>query len=195
MTTIHVKFDELTTMASEHSCLEPEINCFNVEDSSAESNQTPSSKYLDDLFGPFAPRLVSTSEEPTSPITNDVADESIQEDTVEVDRNTFIKLFCSLVTEDVESYSTNQDPSNMHEFNQLHPSTHTWTKAHLLKQVIGNKSEPVVTRSKLKTDTKVCMHTLTMSTTEPKHIKEAMQDHSRIESMQDELHQFQRLNF
>ncbi|GKC20651.1 retrovirus-related pol polyprotein from transposon TNT 1-94, partial [Tanacetum coccineum] len=100
MTTIHVKFDELTTMASEHSCLEPERNCFNVEDSSAESNQTPSSKYLDDLFGPFAPRLVSTSEEPTSPITNDVADESIQEDTVEVDRNTFIKLFCSLVTED-----------------------------------------------------------------------------------------------
>ncbi|GJV77671.1 hypothetical protein Tco_1509255 [Tanacetum coccineum] len=46
-------FDELTAMASEHSCLEPESNRFNVEDSSAESNQTPSKEDLDDLFGPL----------------------------------------------------------------------------------------------------------------------------------------------
>ncbi|GKC15790.1 retrovirus-related pol polyprotein from transposon TNT 1-94, partial [Tanacetum coccineum] len=35
---------------------------------------------------------------------------------------------------------------------------------------------------------------LLLSTTEPKNIKEAMLDHSWIESMQDELNQFQRLN-
>nr|GEW35670.1 Gag-Pol polyprotein [Tanacetum cinerariifolium] len=48
--TIHVKFDEPSVMASEHSCLEPKTNHFNVEESSAESTQTPSKAYLDDLF-------------------------------------------------------------------------------------------------------------------------------------------------
>ncbi|GJX72706.1 retrovirus-related pol polyprotein from transposon TNT 1-94 [Tanacetum coccineum] len=37
------------------------------------------------------------------------------------------------------------------------------------------------------------MYALTVSTTEPKNIKEAMLDHSWIESMQDELNQFKRL--
>ncbi|GKA85402.1 retrovirus-related pol polyprotein from transposon TNT 1-94 [Tanacetum coccineum] len=40
----------------------------------------------------------------------------------------------------------------------------------------------------------VCMYALTVSTLEPKNIKEAMSDHSWIESMQDELHQFERLD-
>ncbi|GKE68562.1 hypothetical protein Tco_1526634, partial [Tanacetum coccineum] len=53
METIHVKFDELTAMASEHSCLEPETNRFNVEDSLDESNQTPTKENLDDLFDPL----------------------------------------------------------------------------------------------------------------------------------------------
>ncbi|GKB59483.1 retrovirus-related pol polyprotein from transposon TNT 1-94 [Tanacetum coccineum] len=112
--TIHVKFDELTTMASEHSCLELESNRFNVEDSSAESIQTPLKEDLVELFGPLyeeyyekrsrevstnsvapitfnnkdkpssstiivddneAPLLVSTPEEQTYLISNDVAEE------------------------------------------------------------------------------------------------------------------------
>ncbi|GJX10378.1 retrovirus-related pol polyprotein from transposon TNT 1-94 [Tanacetum coccineum] len=44
------------------------------------------------------------------------------------------------------------------------------------------------------TDSKVCMYALTVSTLEPKNIKEAMSDHSWTESMQDELHQFERLD-
>ncbi|GJT95783.1 retrovirus-related pol polyprotein from transposon TNT 1-94 [Tanacetum coccineum] len=43
------------------------------------------------------------------------------------------------------------------------------------------------------TDSEVCMYALTVSTIEPKNIKEAMADHSWIESMQDELNQFERL--
>nr|GEV16304.1 hypothetical protein [Tanacetum cinerariifolium] len=50
MKTIHVKFDELTTMDSEHSCLEPKTNRFIVEDSSVKSNQALSKAGLDDLF-------------------------------------------------------------------------------------------------------------------------------------------------
>ncbi|GKE72264.1 retrovirus-related pol polyprotein from transposon TNT 1-94 [Tanacetum coccineum] len=51
-----------------------------------------------------------------------------------------------------------------------------------------------MTRKRLQTDAEVCMHTLTESTIEQKNIKEAMLDHSWIESMQDELNQFKRLD-
>ncbi|GKD34281.1 retrovirus-related pol polyprotein from transposon TNT 1-94, partial [Tanacetum coccineum] len=65
-----------------------------------------------------APPLVSSSEEQTSPISNDVANEYIQADFADLDRNTLTTLYCPPVTEEAKSSSTNQDQSNMHEFNQ-----------------------------------------------------------------------------
>ncbi|GKA81551.1 retrovirus-related pol polyprotein from transposon TNT 1-94 [Tanacetum coccineum] len=53
METIHVKFDELTAMASEHNCLEPELQRFINHNSSAETMNTPSKEDLDNLFGPM----------------------------------------------------------------------------------------------------------------------------------------------
>ncbi|GJR28347.1 hypothetical protein Tco_1104579 [Tanacetum coccineum] len=52
METINVKFDELTAMASEHDCLEPELQRFINHNSSAEEMNTPSKEDLDNLFGP-----------------------------------------------------------------------------------------------------------------------------------------------
>nr|GFC10694.1 Gag-Pol polyprotein [Tanacetum cinerariifolium] len=43
-------------------------------------------------------------------------------------------------------------------------------------------------------DAEMCMFALTVSRTEPKNIKEAMADSAWIESMQEELHQFDRLD-
>nr|GEZ52084.1 retrovirus-related Pol polyprotein from transposon TNT 1-94 [Tanacetum cinerariifolium] len=43
---------ELTAMASEHDCLEPELQRFNNHNSSAETMNTPSKEDLDNLFGP-----------------------------------------------------------------------------------------------------------------------------------------------
>ncbi|GJR36163.1 retrovirus-related pol polyprotein from transposon TNT 1-94 [Tanacetum coccineum] len=51
METIHVKFDELTTIASEHDCLEPELQRFNNQNSSDDLMNTPSKEDLDNLFG------------------------------------------------------------------------------------------------------------------------------------------------
>nr|GEU53000.1 retrovirus-related Pol polyprotein from transposon TNT 1-94 [Tanacetum cinerariifolium] len=42
-------------------------------------------------------------------------------------------------------------------------------------------------------DLEMCMYVLTMSTAEPKNIKDAMADSAWIEAMQEELHQFDRL--
>nr|GEX63379.1 hypothetical protein [Tanacetum cinerariifolium] len=51
MESTHVKFDELTTMASEHDYLEPELQRFNNHNSSVERMNTPSKEDLDNLFG------------------------------------------------------------------------------------------------------------------------------------------------
>ncbi|GJT60740.1 retrovirus-related pol polyprotein from transposon TNT 1-94 [Tanacetum coccineum] len=82
----------------------------------------------------------------------------------------------------------------MHTFYQHHPSAQRWTKDHPLEQVIGNPSQSVRTRRQLETDGEMCMFALTVSRTEPKNIKEAMADFAWIESMQEELHQFDRLD-
>nr|GFA41249.1 retrovirus-related Pol polyprotein from transposon TNT 1-94 [Tanacetum cinerariifolium] len=61
-------------------------------------------------------------------------------------------------------------------------------------KVIRNPSQSVRTRRQLESDIEMCMFVLTVSQTEPKNIKEAMADLAWIESMQEELHQFDRLD-
>ncbi|GJV73299.1 retrovirus-related pol polyprotein from transposon TNT 1-94 [Tanacetum coccineum] len=232
METIHVKFDELTAIASEHDCLEPELQRFNNQNSSDDLMNTPSKEDLDNLFGPMfedyfeqkssdttinsaaqpthdqedspstssiivdtheAPPVVTTSDEQTSPISLQESDEFNQEDSADFDGNTQFVPYDSLNHEEIESSTTNLEPSNVQNFHQVQPLTHIWTKDHPLDQVIGDLSKPVMTRQWLHTDSEVCMYALTVSTFEPKNIKEAMADHSWIESMQDELNQFERL--
>ncbi|GJY43095.1 retrovirus-related pol polyprotein from transposon TNT 1-94 [Tanacetum coccineum] len=51
METIHVKFDELTAMASEHDCLEPVLQRFNNNTSSADTMNTSSKEDLENVSG------------------------------------------------------------------------------------------------------------------------------------------------
>ncbi|GJT40861.1 retrovirus-related pol polyprotein from transposon TNT 1-94 [Tanacetum coccineum] len=95
--------------------------------------------------------------------------------------------------ENAESSSRNIGNSNVHTFNQPQDSEYRWTKDHPLTQVRGNPSKPVQTRRQLATDPEMCMFALTVSIVEPKNIKEAMADSAWIEAMQEELHQFDRL--
>ncbi|GJU74451.1 retrovirus-related pol polyprotein from transposon TNT 1-94 [Tanacetum coccineum] len=233
METIHVKFDEFTTMASEHDSLDTVSQRFINDDSSAESINTSSKEDLDNLFGPMyeeyfekrssevsinsaaqqvhnnedststsliiieeqeAPPIVTTSKEQTSPISINNANEFNQEDSADLDDNTIFVPYDTPNFEEAESSITTLNPSNMHEFHQVQPSTHIWTKAHPLEQVIGDPSKRVITRNRLQIDYELCMYALTVSTLEPKNIKEAMSDHSWIGSMQDDLHQFERLD-
>ncbi|GJS71168.1 retrovirus-related pol polyprotein from transposon TNT 1-94 [Tanacetum coccineum] len=109
------------------------------------------------------------------------------------DQVEFTNPFCTPVQEAAESSSCNFGNSNMHTFNQPQDSEYRWTKDHPLTQVRGNPSKPIQTRRQLATDPKMCMLALTVSIVEPKTIKEAMADSAWIEAMQEELHQFDRL--
>nr|GFB95728.1 Gag-Pol polyprotein [Tanacetum cinerariifolium] len=112
-----------------------------------------------------------------------------------VDGNTFVNPFATSSLNAAEtSSSQNVDPSNMHTFYQPYPHEFQWTKDHPLEQVIGEPSRPVLTRSQLRSDGDMCIYALTISTMEPKNIKEAMTDPAWIESMQEELIQFKRMD-
>ncbi|GKF40466.1 retrovirus-related pol polyprotein from transposon TNT 1-94, partial [Tanacetum coccineum] len=137
---------------------------------------------------------VTTSYEQTSPISMNTVDKLNQEDSTDFDGNIVFVPYYDPNFKKAESSTTALDPLNMHEFHQVQPSTHICIKSHPLEQVIGDPSKPMMTRNRLQTDSELCMYALTVSTLEPKNIKEAMSDHSWIESMQDELHQFKRLD-
>nr|GFA63515.1 hypothetical protein [Tanacetum cinerariifolium] len=92
-----------------------------------------------------------------------------------------------------ESFSCNIDNSNMHTFYQPHDSEYRWTKDHPLEKVHGNPSKPLQIRRQFVTDPEMCMFAPTVSTAEPKNIKEAMADSAWIKAMQEELYQFERL--
>nr|GFC07917.1 Gag-Pol polyprotein [Tanacetum cinerariifolium] len=133
----------------------------------------------------------------------------------------FINIFSTLVQDQGETSSHHIDSSNMHTFYQCYPSEQRWTKDHPLEQVIrnpsqsirtrrqlesdaemyhpleqviGNHSQSIRTRRQLESNAEMCMFALTVSRTKPKNIKEAMVDSAWIESMQEELHQFDRLD-
>nr|GEV53784.1 hypothetical protein [Tanacetum cinerariifolium] len=96
------------------------------------------------------PQIVSSSAEqvttePNSQVLNENANEFVQEDLAYFDGNVFYNAPPTLVFEEAESSSTYQDPSNMHEFHQKHRSSNRWTKNHLIEQVIGDPSKPVMT--------------------------------------------------
>nr|GEV02666.1 retrovirus-related Pol polyprotein from transposon TNT 1-94 [Tanacetum cinerariifolium] len=58
----------------------------------------------------------------------------------------------------------------------------------------GEPSLTVLTRNQLRSDGDMCMYALTVSNMEPKNVKEAMTDPAWIESMQEELLWFKRLD-
>ncbi|GJU58693.1 retrovirus-related pol polyprotein from transposon TNT 1-94 [Tanacetum coccineum] len=165
---------------------------FNVGTSSVNKSSSPTENSKQQDTPPTT--NVQSSTEPTTPKTvyseenndNQAVDTQVQQDE-------FINPFCTPVREVVESSSRNIDNSNMHTFYQPHDSEYRWTKDHPLEQVRGNPSKPVQTRRQLATDPEMCMFALTVSTAEPKNIKEAMADSAWIEAMQEELHQFDRL--
>nr|GEY74963.1 integrase, catalytic region, zinc finger, CCHC-type, peptidase aspartic, catalytic [Tanacetum cinerariifolium] len=69
----------------------------------------------------------------------------------------------------------------------------TQEEAESFSHNIGTSNVPTFNQPQLATDPKMCMYALTVSTAEPKNIKEAMADSVWIEAMQEEFHQFDRL--
>nr|GEW19082.1 hypothetical protein [Tanacetum cinerariifolium] len=195
---IHIRFDEIkdvseTSVANDTSSLVPQRQKASNYDnsdlvpqlqnlSSSTDVHVPSQQELDLLFGPlydefFNARSNLQDKQPTTNIQPTLApstptyvhaeennDDQAEEDHLPDDE--FTNPFCAPAHKVAES------------------------SLHNIEQVRGNPSRPVQIRRQLATDLEMCMFTLTISTAEPKNIKEAMADSAWIEAMQEELHQF-----
>ncbi|GJS43296.1 retrovirus-related pol polyprotein from transposon TNT 1-94 [Tanacetum coccineum] len=193
---IHLRFDEIkemseTFVANDTSGLELDLLFGPLYDEFFNDGTSPVNKSSSPIDN-SAPQdthpstIIYPTSEPSTP-TNVHAEENND------NQAEFTNPFCTPVHEHAESSSRNIGNSNVHTFNQPQDSEYRWTKDHPLTQVRGNPSKPVQTRRQLATDPEMCMFALTVSIVEPKNIKEAMADSAWIEAMQDELHQFDRL--
>nr|GEW91548.1 hypothetical protein [Tanacetum cinerariifolium] len=224
MESIHVNFDELPHMASDQLSSDPAPGCQTMalnHDSLSPANQHQANVPQADRIVVSKSSAVSAADAPnqrqhhTTPFnihttptptcqvltlaptvtsSKNINQAKTYAENNQVTDDEFINIFSTPVQDQGETSSGHVDSSNMHTFYQRYPSEHRWTKDHSLEQVIGNPSQSVRTRRQLESNVEMCMFTLTMSRTEPKNIKEAMADFAWIESMQEELHQFNRLD-
>ncbi|GKE19325.1 retrovirus-related pol polyprotein from transposon TNT 1-94 [Tanacetum coccineum] len=68
-----------------------------------------------------------------------------------------------------------------------------WSKDHPLDNIINNPSRPVSTRKQLATDALWCLYNSVLSKVEPKNFKSAITKDCWFQAMQDEIHEFVRL--
>nr|GEU68910.1 hypothetical protein [Tanacetum cinerariifolium] len=193
--TIHVNFDELPQMASDHVTwtvttsneldllfslmFDKLLNGSTqvVSKSSAVTTTDAPNQCQQHHTTPLNIQTTpeTTCQEPTQAPTVTSTENINQAETItenaQVKDDKFINIFCTQVQDRGEPSSRHVDSSNIHTFYQRHPSEHRWTKDHPLEQVIGNPSQSVRRRRQLESDGEMCMFALT-----------------------EELHQFDRLD-
>ncbi|GJV96154.1 putative ribonuclease H-like domain-containing protein [Tanacetum coccineum] len=102
----------------------------------------------------------------------------------------------NLVTGDPGSAQSSSGNVNSAEPIQVnYPPDHLrrWTKDHPLDNIVGNPSRPVSTRKQLASDALWCCFHTELSKVEPKNFKMAVIEDCWFQAMQDEIHEFDRL--
>ncbi|GJZ20690.1 retrovirus-related pol polyprotein from transposon TNT 1-94 [Tanacetum coccineum] len=95
--------------------------------------------------------------------------------------------------------SLHEDPTSHGSSSNVRPSHNPfeyisrWTKDHPIENVIGDPSCSISTRKQLKTDAMWCYFDAFLTFIEPKNFKQAMTEPSWIDAMQEEIHEFERL--
>ncbi|GJY92931.1 retrovirus-related pol polyprotein from transposon TNT 1-94 [Tanacetum coccineum] len=81
----------------------------------------------------------------------------------------------------------------VHPDHQVSEHNSKWTKDHPLENIIGALDRPVSTRLQLHEQALFCYYDAFLTSVEPKNYKEALTQACWIEAMQEELHEFERL--
>nr|GEY55880.1 hypothetical protein [Tanacetum cinerariifolium] len=196
----HISSDpapECQRMALEHDSLSPRIQC---QDNVPHADRTvTTSNELDFLFSLMFDELLNGSSKvvsKSSAVSTADAPNKRQQHTTPLKNHTTPAPTCQVPTLAPTVTSTeNMHQAKMYvENDQVADDEFINIFYHPLEQVIRNPSQSIRTRRQLESDGEMCMFALTVSRTEPKNIKEAIADSTWIESMQEELHQFDRLD-
>nr|GEX16463.1 putative ribonuclease H-like domain-containing protein [Tanacetum cinerariifolium] len=155
---------------------------------------TPSSTTIDqDAHSPSHSPLFLELQSPS--LQQGVAAEStIMEDNplAPIDNNPFVNMFALKLSSEASS-SGDVSSAESTYVTQTHHQLKKWCKDHPLDNVIGNPSRPVSTRTKLATDALWCLYNSVLSKVKPKNFKSAITKDCWFQAMQDEIHEFDRL--
>nr|GEW16201.1 hypothetical protein [Tanacetum cinerariifolium] len=190
--TIHVDFDELTTMASEQSSSGPALNemtpAIIIQ---ADSTGSPSSTTVDQ-DAPSLSKSHTTAETQSFVIPQDVEEDNIDMEVAHMGKDPLFGVPIPEVT-----YAQSSSMASPHQIMQPdHPipqHTSKWTKDHPLDNIIGQLSRLVSTRLQLHEQDLFFYYDAFLTSVEPNTYKEALTQSCWIEAMQEELNEFERL--
>nr|GEW01156.1 integrase, catalytic region, zinc finger, CCHC-type, peptidase aspartic, catalytic [Tanacetum cinerariifolium] len=184
--TMNVSFNELSAMAFEQHSSKPRLQSMTYGQISSGldltyapstiTTQQPTEGELDLLFEAMYDYFIG-------------GQPSAAQRTVPATQAQQVRQMSTSSTSIAETAST---PTNSSSHATSFPNTSQ--DDHPLEKVIKEPSRPVLTRNQLRSNGDMCMYALTVSTMEPKNVKEAMTDPAWIESIQEELLQFKRLD-
>ncbi|GJR03525.1 integrase, catalytic region, zinc finger, CCHC-type containing protein [Tanacetum coccineum] len=120
----------------------------------------------------------------------EMAEEPVPEDTPII--HNILPPSHNLVTGDPPS-SGNANAAEPNQVNYPPDHIRRWTKDHPLDNIVGNPSRPVSTRKQLASDALWCCFHTELSRVEPKNFKMAVIEDCWFQAMQDEIHEFDRL--
>ncbi|GJS12224.1 hypothetical protein Tco_0369020, partial [Tanacetum coccineum] len=92
-----------------------------------------------------------------------------------------------------EDLTSQGSSSNVRQTHTPFEQLGRWTKDHPIANVIGDPSRFVSMRKQLETDAMWCYFDAFLTSVEPKNFKQAMTELSWINAMQEEIHEFERL--
>ncbi|GJU07414.1 putative reverse transcriptase domain-containing protein [Tanacetum coccineum] len=206
--TIHVDFDELTMMASEHSSSGPALHEMTPAtiSSGLVPNPPPSTSFVppsrtdwDILFQPLFDELFNPPPSVDFPAPEVIAliDEVVAPEPV-VSTST---PSSTTVDQDAPSPKVSSDQSSSSDIihtimppdHQVSKHNSKWTKDHPLENIIGELDRPVSTRLQLHEQALFCYYDAFLTAVEPKTYKDALTQSCWIEAMQEELNEFERL--
>ncbi|GKC28368.1 retrovirus-related pol polyprotein from transposon TNT 1-94 [Tanacetum coccineum] len=199
METIHVQFDELTEqMAPVQSSPGPAPSLLipGPISSGLVPNPAPAIPYvpptnkeLEMLFQPMFDEYFNPPGIRQDPIPNVVQDPIIPTANPEP----FVNVFTPDPTSEASSSMEIMMPEP-NQSTQPHEHIRKWTDSHPLDNIIGNPSRPVSTQKQLATDALWCFYNSVLSKVEPKNFKSAATEDCWFQAMQEEIHEFDRLD-
>ncbi|GJS13900.1 retrovirus-related pol polyprotein from transposon TNT 1-94 [Tanacetum coccineum] len=206
--TIHVDFDEQTAIASEQLGSGPGLQRITpaIPSSGLVLNPPPSALYVppsrhewDLVFQPVFDEFFSPPASFASPIPVEEApapvDAKEESHDLEVSHMSNDPYFGIPIPETVSKESSSSDviSTTMHSNALISEHLSKWTKDHPLQNIIGDPSRPISTRLHLHEQSLFCYYDAFLTSVEPKTYKDALIQSCWIEAMQEELHEFERL--
>ncbi|GJU42189.1 retrovirus-related pol polyprotein from transposon TNT 1-94 [Tanacetum coccineum] len=155
----------------------------------------PSVSISCDQDAPSGSHLTSSSDHQSSLVHHGVAAEQSFEVNPfsAADPEPFVNVFAPDSNSEASSSGviTTTEPN---QSTQPHEHLRKWTDSHPIDNIIGNPSRPVSTRKQLATDALWCFYNSVLSKVEPKNFNSAVTEDCWFQAMQDEIHEFDRLD-